>query len=344
MINGSIKIAIIGGGLFGCNTAIQLSKNNKIHSIDIYEIKNSLLSVASSNNQHRFHTGYHYPRSKETIKQIRDSSESFLKKYSDCLFDIKNNYYFISSESRINFNDYKQTFVSESKELNNLEQFNQYLYIDKLSGGLISNEKGINLTKLKNNIFNNLSNIKINIFTNTKWKFDYQKKYDFIINCSYYNPCLTTNNLNVKYEICRLLLINNPYNLSDYSITIMDGPYSSLYATENNNVYTLSNVEKTPFYKTSKLEELIKQYNQLDKYNFDQVDDSILSKTKEYFKLDNIKIVGGYITPKVKILNDFNDIRTTEILFEQKYITVLQGKISTIQYAAEQIEKYIERL
>ena len=343
MINSNIKVAIIGGGLFGCNTAIHLKNNNKIHNIDIYEIKNSLFSVASSNNQHRFHTGYHYPRSKETINQIRNTSESFLKAYSDCLFNIKNNYYFVSSDGKINFNDYKQTFINDSKEINNLEQFNKYLYTDKLSGGLISNEKGINLTKLKNKILNNLSNKKINIFTNTKWKVDYEKKYDFIINCSYYNPYLTTNNFNVKYEVCRLLLIDNPYDLIDYSITIMDGPYSSLYATENNNIYTLSNVEKTPFYKTNSLEELTRFYKEIDKYNFEEVDNSILLKTKEYFKLGNVKIVGGYITPKVKLLNDTNDVRKTEVLFEEKYITVLQGKISTIQHISEQIKNYIER-
>jgi len=339
-----MKIAIIGGGFFGCNIAAELAKNQHILSIDIYETRNKLMSLASSNNQHRFHTGFHYPRSPETIKQIRETSKSFLENFSDCLFEIKNNYYFVSKEGKITFEDYKKYFLDSSKTIQDLEYFKDFLYIEKISGGLISDEKGINLQKLKNKILNNISSKKINILLNNSWKINYlQKKYDFIINCSYYNPNLTTDKIKVKYEICELLLINNPFSMSDYSLTIMDGPFSSLYATENKDIYTLSNVEKTPFYKTDNLNELLSFYNNLKKYNFDNIDKEIILKTKEYFKLNDLQITGRYITPKVKLLNDVNDLRKTEIIFEKKMITVLQGKISTIQYVSNMVCEYIEK-
>lgn len=344
MTKGSIKIAIVGGGLFGCNVAGNISKNKKVSTVHIYESQDKLFSGASSNNQHRFHTGYHYPRSKETINQIRHTSESFIRNFSDCIFNIKNNYYFVSSEGKITFNDYKTAFVDESVELNNLDNFKQYLHTEKISGGLISNEKGINLYKLKNKLLNNLKNDKINIFTNNTWNSNLSKKYDLIINCSYFNPSLTTDKIKVKYEACVLLLIKNPFNLKNYSMTIMDGPFSSLYATENEDIYTLSNVEKTPFYKTDSLEELLKFYNKLQNFNFDAIDKDILLKTSEYYKFNNIEIVGRYLTKKVKILNDVNDLRKTEIIFENKYVTMLQGKISTMQFAAEEILKYIENM
>lgn len=339
-----MKIAIIGGGLFGCNIAVELAKNQNVLSVDIYEARNKLMSLASSNNQHRFHTGFHYPRSIETIKQIRETSKSFLENFSDCLFEIKNNYYFVSKEGKITFEDYKKSFLDNSKVIENLDYFNNYLYVEKISGGLISDEKGIDIYKLKNKILNKLSCKNIKVFLNYSWKInELEKKYDFVINCSYYDPNLTTEKIKVKYELCELLLIRNPFPITDYSITIMDGPFSSLYATENKDIYTLSNVEKTPFYKTNNLNELLSFYDNLKKYNFDNIDKEIITKTKEYFKLNNVEILGRYITPKVKLLNDLNDLRKTEIIFEKKFVTVLQGKISTLQYVSKIIYEYIER-
>ncbi len=338
-----MKLAIIGGGLFGCNIANELS-NIDNSSVHIYEKNNELFKQASSNNQHRFHTGFHYPRSPQTIEQIDIVSESFKQKFSDCIFDIKNNYYFVSNteDSKISFTEYKNIFFNKSKEIKSLKDFEKYLLIEKIDGGLISNECGINLQLLKQRLINLLLKNNIKVFLNTEWIDNNKQNYDFIINCSYINPNLTTDKIRVKYEICELLLIENPFKeLSDYSMTIMDGNYSSLYATENKNAYTLSNVEKTPFFKTNELKELQLALKNINDFNFDFIENEILEKTKEYYKIDKVKKLGRYITPKVKPLYDINDLRTTEVLYEGKFVTLLQGKISTIQHIAQQINNYV---
>ena len=63
-----MKVAIIGGGIFGCTCAIRLANNNI--STTIFEEKNDILQSASRVNQYRLHQGYHYPRSGSTVNQL----------------------------------------------------------------------------------------------------------------------------------------------------------------------------------------------------------------------------------------------------------------------------------
>ena len=52
-----MKIAIIGSGFYGCSLAIILSKKNQV---DVYEKEKDIFNGASSCNQFRYHSGYHY--------------------------------------------------------------------------------------------------------------------------------------------------------------------------------------------------------------------------------------------------------------------------------------------
>ena len=70
-----MKIAIVGAGFLGCALSLILSNKNKV---DLYEKTNSILSGASSYNQMRFHSGYHYPRSQKTFDEIKKSKRDFL--------------------------------------------------------------------------------------------------------------------------------------------------------------------------------------------------------------------------------------------------------------------------
>jgi len=65
-----MKIAIIGGGIFGVTTAIRLSRN---HDVDLFEQNSDILQSASGINQYRLHRGYHYPRSTDTAISAKNS-------------------------------------------------------------------------------------------------------------------------------------------------------------------------------------------------------------------------------------------------------------------------------
>ena len=77
-----MRIAIVGGGIFGIASSIILAKN---HQVELFEKNNELLQSASGSNQYRIHRGYHYPRSPETVTEIIKSENSFKEIFSDAI-------------------------------------------------------------------------------------------------------------------------------------------------------------------------------------------------------------------------------------------------------------------
>ena len=68
----SKKIAVVGGGIFGCVSAIEFAARG--YQVTLYEKNDELMQETSSINQYRVHKLY-YPRSHETASSCRSSSE-----------------------------------------------------------------------------------------------------------------------------------------------------------------------------------------------------------------------------------------------------------------------------
>jgi len=61
-----MKIAIIGGGLFGITSFLLLRSSG--HDCFLLEKNRKIMLGASTNNLNRLHWGYHYPRDNETAR------------------------------------------------------------------------------------------------------------------------------------------------------------------------------------------------------------------------------------------------------------------------------------
>ena len=59
-------VVVIGGGIFGSCTAIELAKNGI--NVTLVEKNTQIMQGASLNNQNRLHLGYHYPRDLRLFK------------------------------------------------------------------------------------------------------------------------------------------------------------------------------------------------------------------------------------------------------------------------------------
>ncbi len=339
-----MKIAIIGAGIFGTNVALYLSELKSVKEIIIYEKNKDILQEASINNQHRYHLGYHYPRSPETVQQILLTNKLYDLKYKDTVFDIKNNIYFVSKyDSLISSENFYLNF--KDHDINKID-ISQYKNINasNIEEGFCVTEKGINTELLSTLIKTNLNNNKkIKIICNSEIKDikELTKKFDFIINCSYYNHKITSNS-ELKYEVCLLPVLKNPFKHKDVAFTVIDGLFPSVYPTQNNDLFTLSHVLKTPLFKTENLSDAIKFKNSLNNTILLKYSNDIIQQSKEFYYFDNIEIVKHYISFKTKYKNDKNDLRTSNITYDNNIISVLQGKITTCVYIAKEIGKYVE--
>ena len=91
-----MRIAIIGGGIFGSVAAIKLAVKYPRASIDLYEASSDLLQLASRVNQARLHTGLHYPRDPETAHSAYEDYMKFYSEFGEALRPIEQ-YYAIAS-------------------------------------------------------------------------------------------------------------------------------------------------------------------------------------------------------------------------------------------------------
>ena len=338
-----LKVMIIGGGLFGVHIANKISPY--VEQVDIFEYTDKLFSGASTNNQHRFHIGQHYPRSDKTIEQVRKSSRLFFDEFSDCIFPIEKNYYLIAKDSKTTADEFYRKFIDSCNECE-LKKLDPLVNIDVIDRGFLSCEKGINIAKLTGKLFDViLSKKNVKILFNSQNAEKYFDNYDLIVNCSYWSAHLTSN-LKVKYELASLTQIKNPLpNLDDYSFTVMDGDYCSLYKTEAKDVYTASSVKYTPFFKTDDYNEFKNAFMNLEsKFDMNSISKKIIDHNRDFFKIGFVNVLRNYVSPKIKLSDDTNDQRTSETIIDGKFITLLQGKITTIVEVANQVSSYIEEL
>ncbi len=352
--NNRKKICIIGGGFYGCYIAKKIKENYSNIDVEIFEKNKNLITEAGKNNQYRLHLGFHYPRSLETIKQTQKGSKIFINEFKKFISKPKKNIYLIHKRSLINFAKYKKIFKSldiRFKEMN-LKDIKFLKNKEKYQGAINTNEQVILIDKLIPSLTGYIKkNCKINFKNEIKKinsikgevfdKNNKMKKFDCIINTTYTNPNLgLKKKYKIKYEIAGMVKIKN--TLKNTAITIMDGPFVSLYP-RNNSEASISSVKYTPikkFRKLSNLKKCIKIANKNKKI----IEKKIINHSKNFFN-DNIKIIsyGLIIAPKVKILNDKLSERLSIVKQNNKTLSLLCGKLDAAPLAYKKIEIFLNK-
>ena len=99
------RIAVAGAGIYGSTAAIRLTELG--HKVDLFDPL-GILRAASAINQYRIHSGYHYPRSPETISEILEARAEFIREFDSAIVRSSRHYYAIPRrESRTAPADYE---------------------------------------------------------------------------------------------------------------------------------------------------------------------------------------------------------------------------------------------
>ena len=136
-----MKIAIIGGGWYGCHIASAL----KTHGADVtlLEKQKRLFDEASGNNQFRLHLGLHYARSAITRHQSRDGFSRFSERYPRFSRPVARNIYVVPKQiSMMDFDTYFSIMYSSGIHIERLPLSQlEFLRHDLLSGALTCEER-----------------------------------------------------------------------------------------------------------------------------------------------------------------------------------------------------------
>ena len=78
----SSRIAVAGAGIYGATAAIRLAQHG--HRVSLFDPL-GIMQAASAINACRVHAGYHYPRSPETIEEVKEANSEFLKEFAPAI-------------------------------------------------------------------------------------------------------------------------------------------------------------------------------------------------------------------------------------------------------------------
>tara|TARA_B110000977_G_scaffold162770_1_gene208422 strand:+ start:1269 stop:2309 length:1041 start_codon:yes stop_codon:yes gene_type:complete len=346
-----MKIAIIGAGFFGLAAAIKIKEKYPNSVVSIYEMRSDLLLGTSGKNQFRWHLGYHYPRSDETIQECKESFSEFNKYYGKSKI-LSQNYYAISKkDSNIGFSDYLK--VLQKHNLKFKISKNHPLNVNTIEGVIKVDEKLINISKARIITSKILKDLKINTYFNKKINLTskFKKQFDFIIVATYENNnFFLQKKKKMKFQLVEKIIVKTPKFLKKKSYVIMDGKFMCIDPYENSKYSIIGNVKKSIHLENidyipnidKKYKILIQKYYN-NKKNFSRFDE--INDDYKYFfnKKENLKFHSSfYVLRCTEPYKEKTDERLTNIEIQGKIISLFAGKWVSCFEGAKKLLKILK--
>lgn len=98
-----MRVAVIGGGVFGATVALELAKTGA--QVDLFEAGRDILDGATARCQARLHSGYHYPRSDSTALAAKSGAVEFAGRFPEAIRKAQH-HYVIAEDSKVSADDY----------------------------------------------------------------------------------------------------------------------------------------------------------------------------------------------------------------------------------------------
>jgi predicted dehydrogenase len=262
---GRKKIAIIGAGLFGTTAALELAK---VHEVTVFERNNDIMTEASFVNQYRHHWGYHYPRSSETVADIRNATKDFEDAFEPAIIRDFPTYYSIAKDgSKVAAEEYLEFCKKHGLPYEVSFPGDEYVDRRKVSVNLKTMEPIYNYSKLKKIVWNRLEKkgniaLKFNspviggyLTPRGKKVLMYQEngvmrhaEFDYVVNVTYANYNLFASWFNFARKKIRVDLVEAiimRIRMPRMSFAIMDGPFTNVVPTEKKNIFTLVHIKES---------------------------------------------------------------------------------------------------
>lgn len=254
---------ILGAGIYGLYAA--LKSVEKGYKILVLEYDEAIFMRGTYINQARVHNGYHYPRSRSTAVKSRDYFDRFVKDYKESInldfrkiYAISKDYSWTNGEQFEKFcldNKIPQEKIPESIYFTPGTTDGVYDTVEySFDAPLIGQDLLTQCLKYPN--FNIVYNQRIEtiIKDNDSYLINTNGntyKTKFLLNSTYASTNqildkLGFEKLNIKYELCEIILCNVSSNIRNVGITVMDGPFFSLMPFGKTGYHSLTSVTFTP--------------------------------------------------------------------------------------------------
>jgi hypothetical protein len=233
------RFRILGSGWYGCHLGAALLERG--HDVEIHESGPHVFCGASGKIPARLHGGAHYPRSHKTRAACQRHTAEFMAKYGFLTRGVPVNLYAIAEhESYVDFDQYTATLRGEFDFIPVFDT-NEF-GLRNVEGAILTGERHILANAARAHFEKLLDGHVALLFKPDEAS---ETEFDFTIDCTF---CANGDAGVDRYEPCLVLLLEGP---TDRAVTIMDGPFPSLYPWDpERRLSSLSSALFTPFSKT----------------------------------------------------------------------------------------------
>lgn len=329
-----LKIRIIGAGFYGCHIATELIADG--HEVIVLESKDEIFGGASGKIPARLHKGFHYPRSKRTRRACKEHLPEFMNIYGQLTRKVPNNIYAIAEDaSLVDFSQYVDTLRGEV-DFTVLGPDNGGL--EHVEGAVSTDERHIVIDDVKRYFLDKLDG---HILYGKKPRIIDGPEYDLTVDATF---CAYDSAAIDRYEPCIVGLLEGP---TDTAVTIMDGPFGSLYPwDEDRGLCSLSSAKWTPFSKQCRTWQEAQSI--LDGLSCEDISHQLHSMRDDlaryYPTVRDHTIVDHMLSVRAMPLSGA-DTRLVDIVdVGERAVRVRAGKIDAVVHAAKAIKQKLEGL
>lgn len=356
-------VAVLGAGIFGCLTALELSKRG--FKVTLIEKSNEIMMGASTNNQNRLHLGYHYPRDRQTAMQCQKGFADFIKRFPESILSDFDNAYFISNfDSKVDFQEYLNFCKSVELKLESVDRSKFDVSVDNVQGGILTDEVVYDSDILKEKITEDLISAEISLLVNSKVEGISVEKNGFIVeassqsirskavvNCTYanfhdFNSKLGVEEKELQFELTIVPIVTWRKGKPPIGITVMDGPFFTILPYgKKENQYLLYHVAHS-VYKTYVGTSYPKQWDNLDSLLSDSIAKDIFENMVESSShfvsdIETCEFKDYLTTIRVVLANSNDSDRRPTLInkmaIQPPFYSVFSGKIDHSVWVAKDI-------
>lgn len=216
------KIAIAGAGIYGATAAIRLAEQG--HRVSLFDPL-GIMRAASAINQYRVHSGYHYPRSSETIRETIEARAEFIEVFAPAIVRNSRHYYAIPREgSRTPPDEYEKIMRSHGLALRDCRP--DWMNFDFIERCYEVDENIYDPEALRVEIESRIQALGIR-FERRSFPTETRSEYDFVVWATYGLGPSRGMFKGAKYQVAEKIMIELPRQLYGIALVVVDGPFTA---------------------------------------------------------------------------------------------------------------------
>ncbi len=259
------RVAVIGGGVFGATCALELAATAEV---TLFERGAALLSETSCTNQRRHHSGFHYPRSYDSIVEIRAARALFEEAYGEAINRGFRSYYCTSATGiEIPAERYLAACRSHQLSFAVVDPPQDVVDPAAISLCLETDEAVYDVERLRQIVSERLAGrasvrcrlqtaVVAGAIANDGSKRltvsgpdgTREESFDYLVNATYAGRNMVAQWFGfptdpLRFDLYELLLFRLP--IPQICVTVLDGPFTSLTGTGRENLFLLSHIHQS---------------------------------------------------------------------------------------------------